>query len=70
MREGLAPSFFIRWTGGEGHPNEIFSVGHVFSKNVLQNKEKCAIIYQLRYPYPFVALILGYHHTLERKKSL
>ena len=47
-----------------------FSARHVFSKNVLQNKEKCAIIYQLRYPYPFVALIFGYHHTLERKKSL
>lgn len=52
------------------YPTEIFSVGYVFLKNILQNKEKYDIIYQLRYPYPFVALICGYHETYERKKSL
>lgn len=69
MREGETPPFF-RVMGGVDGLHENFSARHVFSKNVLQNKEKCAIIYQLRYPYPFVALIFGYHHTLERKKSL
>ena len=48
-------------------PAEIFSAGDVFLKNILQNKEKYDIIYQLRYPYSFVALILGYHETKERK---
>ena len=67
---GGAPPFFFSSFAGKEALDENFSAGHVFSKNVLQNKEKCAIIYQLRYPYPFVALIFGYHHTLERKKSL
>lgn len=52
------------------YPTEFFSVGYVFLKNILQNKENCDIIEQLRYPYPFVALIFGYHETYERKKSL